>query len=1264
MATTIISPISNVSLATAASVYYDFNYSEYLTSESTWNYFKIIANSPSVATINASIPTSINNWGFYFSITNSTGSLLAGSYLGYSATSTSFSAFFPVAGTYYIKATSSNIYSASPYTFSITSNPSLLDHIEAENNGTLQTANPINLGLVYFGQLSLSDKDYYKFDIAQTSNLYLNFAGPSSKTATNTVSILDQNGKTITTGVTDKVTGGETLWANNLSPGTYSVLVTSASGTDGNNYQIFANTYSTSSAIPLKAGIPTNGSITSSNPINLYSVQLIAGQTYGFSLQGLASNGGTLIAPTLTMVDSTGKQITELGATKINNSTDLITFFTTTVSGTYFIDVSSPNNIGTYKLSETLRNPGTIVEVAGNSTMAAANPLLIGDIVTGTLATSTSTDYYSITVQTPTVITPTVSIQNALSNWAYGIKITDSNGNTLGGTYLGSGIAISSSPSVLLPNAGVYYIKVDSSNIYSSDPYTISVNRTPAVLGIIESENNGTQQTANPINFGMAYYGQLSSTIDKDYYKFEVKQLSNVYVNFTGPSTKAATDSISILNSNGVVIASGTTDKVTGIETLWANNLSPGTYSVLVSGASGSDGNNYQIFANTYSTSSAIPLTVGAFAQGYLTKSNLANFYTVKLVAGTAYELKLDTTTQNCTLSILTPDGISLESYANGSSRVQGTTTITPPDFGFIAPYSGNYQIACLSTDNSTSIAYQLSLKSYDLTTLNSYVEWRLGSVSPNNYFEKPTSGPLILTYCFLTSNPSNSKETGFLPFTSTEQSQLKLALDTISAICGIQFNQTLDEVNANIRYANSNQTESEGYAIYKGVNKRDVFINVSNMNDKSTPGSYLFNALIHETGHALGLKHPGDYNLNSSGDPPFSPNGFDSQLYWVMSYLNYKSNIQPYGSSPMSLDIAALQDLYGLPKVSTAVNFVINKSDILQTATPFGIYGSKIDASAVSGNSIISLTAGSYSSMGNDLYGNQAHDNIVIPWGSQYTGAVGGIGNDFIICNDLGNSTTGGAGNDTIYGGAGRDVVSFSGNLTNYKIEISGNSFSISDNRGTDGTDTMKNIEALQFMDKSVNLTVQATAKAAPSANVSKIIELYLAFLNREPDADGLEYWINQLQSGKTINQIAETFYYAGVEFSSLTGYSKNMANDDFINLIYKNVFKRDGADPEGLSYWRTELVSGRASHGSLVSDMLYSAHTLTGNATYGWVANLLDNKIAVARTLAIDLGINFNSTDEKIIKGMMIAAAVTPTDTNAAIGLIGINITELHLV
>lgn len=273
----------------------------------------------------------------------------------------------------------------------------------------------------------------------------------------------------------------------------------------------------------------------------------------------------------------------------------------------------------------------------------------------------------------------------------------------------------------------------------------------------------------------------------------------------------------------------------------------------------------------------------------------------------------------------------------------------------------------------------------------------------------------------------------------------------------------------------------------------------------------------------------------------------------------------------------------------------------------------------------------------------------------------IGSAGNDQMHGSKQVDTFRGKAGDDQIVGDGGFDTALYSGNRKDYQLSLSNGKLTVKDTRSTgDGTDTLVQIEKLQFADTSVNLSIAEHAQAIPKASLQMLEELYIAFFNRVPDADGLDYWISQLQSGKTINQIADSFYSAAVLFTSLTQYAANMSNEDFVRIIYKNVLGRSGttAPPDqDVQYWSNELHSGRASKGSLVSSMLTAAHSFKGHAEWGWVADLLDNKVKVAHYFAVQNGLNYNSAEDSISQGMAIAAAITPTSIDKAISLIGIN-------
>ena len=94
---------------------------------------------------------------------------------------------------------------------------------------------------------------------------------------------------------------------------------------------------------------------------------------------------------------------------------------------------------------------------------------------------------------------------------------------------------------------------------------------------------------------------------------------------------------------------------------------------------------------------------------------------------------------------------------------------------------------------------------------------------------------------------------------------------------------------------------------------------------------------------------------------------------------------------------------------------------------------------------------------------GGDGNDTISGTSSSDYID--GGDGND-IIDGEHGNDTfLGGAGNDTISGGDGDDIAIYNGNFDNYTItEIYYGVYSVRDNTGNNGVDTIRNVEKLQF--------------------------------------------------------------------------------------------------------------------------------------------------------------------------------------------------------
>lgn len=217
-------------------------------------------------------------------------------------------------------------------------------------------------------------------------------------------------------------------------------------------------------------------------------------------------------------------------------------------------------------------------------------------------------------------------------------------------------------------------------------------------------------------------------------------------------------------------------------------------------------------------------------------------------------------------------------------------------------------------------------------------------------------------------------------------------------------------------------------------------------------------------------------------------------------------------------------------------------------------------------------------------------------------------------------------------------NVIFFEGMRKEYSIHKTNTGFSVT--KGED-SQNYSNATSFRFKDMHVNLTIGDISKTVSADNVKSIIELYLAFFNRVPEADGLAYWLSESKRGMSIEDMSENFYSAALMYPKLTGFTSSMSTTDFVRAIYKNVLGRGG----------------------VISVMLNSAHTFKDDPTWGWVPKLLNNKAAVARLFAVEQGISFNTPEDSISQGMLIARAVTSSDTSKAISLFGFTDTNFDL-
>ena len=444
----------------------------------------------------------------------------------------------------------------------------------------------------------------------------------------------------------------------------------------------------------------------------------------------------------------------------------------------------------------------------------------------------------------------------------------------------------------------------------------------------------------------------------------------------------------------------------------------------------------------------------------------------------------------------------------------------------------------------------------------------------------------VTLTYSFMTAAPSyggnvSSTDANFYVFNDAQQAATKAVLAEISAATGITFVQSTDADSVQIRFGLNDQKNSSGYAnpppsdVSNTTSKTymeagDVWMN-NDAGFKSsdlTPGTFYRDTLLHEALHALGLKHPGTYNAGSEPEPIDANTNIlgaveDNTNYTIMSYI-YSPDVVAAGVDEGSVarfnmgvyDLLALRYLYG-PGTANAGDTVYTVNDTWGTylRTIDDVSGlNTVNLSALTAGATLDLTQGAFSSVGKYANGALAKNNLSISYGTVLQNVVGTAFSDVVVGNAAQNSLqtgagndviTGGADNDTLDGGAGIDTAVFAGASSNYAITAlssAAGTWQVKAKTGTDGTDSLSNVERLKFSDTYVALDL--SGNAGITAKILGAVFGASAVANKQYAGIGLYYLDTLNYSYPALMQLALT---------AAVGDTKNYGK--VVDLLYTNV-------------------------------------------------------------------------------------------------------------
>ena len=360
------------------------------------------------------------------------------------------------------------------------------------------------------------------------------------------------------------------------------------------------------------------------------------------------------------------------------------------------------------------------------------------------------------------------------------------------------------------------------------------------------------------------------------------------------------------------------------------------------------------------------------------------------------------------------------------------------------------------------------------------------------------------ITYSFNeTVPPEYEREEGLTdnwhPFSAEERQMVRTIFANLESFLDLSCVEVAGE--GEIRFNKIDMKEGvEGFSYYPDTQgdplAGDVFISNSYADGKSiVQGSDAWFTVVHEIGHALGLKHPFEGSVQL-------PHSEENTLYTVMSYedrevthavfshANEECRVSfPFDTAPAAYqlyDMMALQAMYGVEKAQATESDHYLLSDLSVQGGHTVIWDAggndTLDVSMASGDNYIWLKEGTlssidikpakiqmedavayYNSVGcsepevrewvERIFSNPevaqylytGEQNLAVAQGTLIENVITGSGNDTIYDNALDNSIISGAGDDhvslleggydIVMGGSGIDSVYLPGNLSDYHL-------------------------------------------------------------------------------------------------------------------------------------------------------------------------------------------------------------------------------------
>jgi V8-like Glu-specific endopeptidase len=195
--------------------------------------------------------------------------------------------------------------------------------------------------------------------------------------------------------------------------------------------------------------------------------------------------------------------------------------------------------------------------------------------------------------------------------------------------------------------------------------------------------------------------------------------------------------------------------------------------------------------------------------------------------------------------------------------------------------------------------------------------------------------------------------------------------------------------------------------------------------------------------------------------------------------------------------------------------------------------------------------------------------------------------------------------GNEVIDALEGTDTVVLGFAIAGATVSINANgSLTVVDRNGQGGTDSLINVELLNFNDRTLDMSIFSSLTQLSNDQFKVLAEMYVAYFNRAPDAEGLFYWADTLAEGRTIDQIAERFFDQD-ETRAL--YTDPSDTDAFVTSVYANVLGRT-PDADGFTFWKGKLSANEVTQGAFVLNIIEAVKNGGGSSDAAYLSDKTD--------------------------------------------------------